>query len=180
MFLDMEEIWKDVNEYEGLYQVSNLGRIKSLEGKKIVFLKHLSKEKILIVKKNRCGYLYVGLSKDLKRKSYTIHRLIAKAFIQNPDNKLTVNHINGIKTDNRVENLEWNTSTENVYHKNNILGKHCRGENSGMSKLTEKDVLEIRSKYIPYKYSTTKLGEEYNVHNSTICSIINNKIWKHI
>lgn len=94
-----QEIWEDIKEYEGLYQVSNFGRVKS-------------KRKIL--KPRDCkGYYIVGLCKNGKRKNFRINRLVAQAFIPNPNNYPCVNHINGIKTDNKVENLEWCTYSYN-------------------------------------------------------------------
>ena len=95
------EIWKDIEGYEGLYQVSNLGRVKSLGNNKT------RKEKILKSTKNTNGYLEVQLCKEGKHKKYLTHRLVAQAFIPNPNNLLEVNHINEDKTDNRVDNLEY-------------------------------------------------------------------------
>ena len=103
------ENWKDIEGYEGLYQVSNMGRVKSLErfrkGKhnSLVFVN----EKILKSRKDGGGYLRVSLSKEGKIKTFKVHRLVASAFIDNPNNLLEVNHINEIKDDNRVNNLEW-------------------------------------------------------------------------
>ena len=96
-----EEIWKDIAGYEGLYKVSNLGRVKSLN--------YLRKgiEKDRIPNKNNSGYLIVGLHKDGKIKNFLIHRLVAEAFIENVNDLPQVNHIDENKLNNRVENLEW-------------------------------------------------------------------------
>ena len=100
----MVEIWKDIKGYEGLYQVSNLGRVKSLE--RIITKKNgvtlPIKEKILQYGIDRKGYYFVGLYKNSKGKNKSIARLVAEAFIPNPDNKPEINHINTIRTDNRV------------------------------------------------------------------------------
>ena len=99
--MELKEIWKDIEGYEGLYQVSNMGRVKSLGNNKT------RKEKILKNSKGSIGYLQVGLYKEGKVKYFRVHQLVASAFIPNPDNLPQVNHRNEDKTDNRVENLEW-------------------------------------------------------------------------
>ena len=96
-----EEIWKDIAGYEGKYQVSNLGRVKSLN----YLRKGIEKERI--PNKNNSGYLIVGLHKNGKIKQFLIHRLVAEAFIENPENLPQVNHIDENKLNNCVENLEW-------------------------------------------------------------------------
>lgn len=124
----MEEVWKDVVGYEGIYQVSNLGQLKNI--------KH---NRLLTGAINRYGYVSVVLIKDKKVKNTRMHRLIAETFIPNPKNKNQVNHINGIKTDNRVENLEWVSNHENVIHawENGLtrpLWKNKFGKNHNRSK----------------------------------------------
>lgn len=113
-----EEIWKDIAGYEGLYQVSNFGQVKSLARIKTNKLigEHFVKEKIMKSRLSPSGYLSIGLTKNGKQIGYRVHRLVAQTFISNPENKAEVNHKNGIKIDNRIENLEWNTSSENTIH----------------------------------------------------------------
>ena len=111
----MEEIWKDIKGYEGLYQVSNMGRVKSLErtvwnGKGY----YKTPERILKAGANGDGYLSVNLCKDGRKKPYYVHRLVVQAFIENTQNLPEINHKNEDKTDNRVENLEWCNRSYNV------------------------------------------------------------------
>lgn len=118
------EIWKDIENYEGLYQVSSLGNIKSLErvitkimyGNKIG--KYTRKEKILKPGYLR-GYKHVVLCKEGNTKNFKVHRLVANAFIYNYENKPQINHKNRIKDDNNVLNLEWVTEYENTFHSKN-------------------------------------------------------------
>lgn len=107
----MNEIWRDVVGYEGLYQVSNIGRVKSLPRNGTI-----KEERILKPRITKNGYLYVHLRNGSISKYVKVHKMVAVAFIPNPENKPQINHINGIKTDNRVDNLEWNTASENMLH----------------------------------------------------------------
>lgn len=114
----MEEIWKDIDGYEGIYQISNLGRVKSLS--RVVIRKNGApngvKEKFFKRKVHSTGYYIVGLTQSGKTKNVKLHRLIAKAFIPNPKNLTDVNHINYDRSDNRIENLEWTSHRENGVH----------------------------------------------------------------
>lgn len=100
----MSEIWKDIQNYNGLYQISNLGRIRN------------KSNKIMHTKPSKDGYVRILLFKDGKYKSHYVHILVAKAFIPNPTNKAEVNHIDANKSNNCVSNLEWVTRSENHYH----------------------------------------------------------------
>lgn len=115
------EVWKDIKGYEGFYKVSSLGRIKSVKRFANVNLMYgikqrLVKERILKPFKKRRGYLGLRLCKNGGMFHKSVHRAVAEAFIPNPNNYPVVNHLNGIPTDNRVENLEWCTISENVRH----------------------------------------------------------------
>ena len=115
----MKEVWKDIKGYEGLYKISNYGRIKSLE--RIIPTKinnndfKLKREKILSPSKSKNGYLRICLFKNGNKKTYSIHRLVAQAFIPNPNNLPEVNHKDESKENNRVDNLEW---CNNIYNQN--------------------------------------------------------------
>lgn len=126
---------KYVKGYEGLYSVTPSGRIWS----------HANNGKWLTPSMNSRGYLCIGLRSGGKRKTFRLHRLIAEAFIPNPDGKPQVNHINGNKLDNSASNLEWSTASDNLQHAYDCgLKVAKRGENHGRAKLTEAQVAAIR------------------------------------
>lgn len=129
----MKELWKDINDYEGLYQVSNLGRVKSLT--RILNDGRIWKERILKPGKNKGGYLHVALCKNGKIKYFQIYRLVAQAFIPNPDSLPCVNHKDETPLNNNVENLEWCTQEYN-------LNYGTRNERSAKAK--SKNVLQLR------------------------------------
>lgn len=164
----MQEIYKDVVGYEGLYQVSNLGNVKSFKKDKNGVL--------LKPGKNTSGYLFVILYKNINKKCITIHRLVMLSFKKNISNKLEINHINGVKYDNRIENLEWCTSSENQLHAYKIGLKTAKGENHNRSKLTNEQVLLIRNDNRTHK----EIAKDYNVSKSTIWHIKHKRLWNHI
>lgn len=133
----MEELWKDITNYEGYYQISNLGRIKSLSRVIKLFNRgeFLSKEIILIPYKTKKGYLRVPLLKNKERKGYLVHRLVAKEFIKNPLNYDQVNHLDGNKANNNIYNLEWCNNSQNSLHSFRLgLQKPKIGANNGYAK----------------------------------------------
>lgn len=183
------EIWKDVIGYEGLYKCSNLGRIKSLERNVYNFtgLKKIE-ERLMRGSLNDWGYRTVRLSKGDDCKTTTFHRIIAIAFIPNPDNKLEVNHKNFNKDDNKTENLEWSTRIENCSHawdnkyreQGLDLSNKKRGEQVKCSKLTEIQVKAIRSAHERYGIGYLTLSKLCGVGQMTIKYIIERKTWHHI
>jgi len=178
----MQEIWKDCNcGFNGYYQVSNLGRVKSMprvvkrgKGSQSV------EDKILKTRICKFGYSFVGLYVAPKKQVFKkIHRLVAEAFIDNPEKKKCVNHINGIKTDNRAENLEWATHRENTLHAvENKLMRPPKGESHPYSILKNEDVLKIRE--LRKTLKNTEISKIYNISTRTVRNVVNYKSWKHI
>jgi len=126
------EIFRNIKGYEGLYQISNLGRVKSLLRKRVIV------RRILSPSKGGWGYYHVTLCKNGESKNAKIHRLVALCFMSNPKNKPEINHKNGIKADNRIENLEWVTKSENELHAyKNGLKKPLKGSLNPNAKLNE-------------------------------------------
>jgi hypothetical protein len=177
------EVWKDIEDFEGYYQVSNKGRVRSLHGDEPYILKQSIKQKY-------GGYWYVNMSVDGNQKSCEVHRLMAIAFIPNPDNKPCVNHIDGNSLNNELSNLEWCTYAENNEHAYRLglndkskfgkHGNHARGENHGRAKLSKNQVLQIRSIYEQGFESIRGLSKAYAVSKTTIERILNRDNWSHI
>lgn len=167
------EIWRDIAGYEGLYQVSNFGRIKSFSR---------NKSKILSNRKAPTSiYARIILSKNGITKTLSIHRLVAEAFIPNPENKPQVNHIDGNKFNNHVENLEWATASENTQHAFNTgLATALRGSQNGAAKLTAEQIAEIRASYIPYdeNFGVNALSRKFKVGSSTVSRIVKYETYK--
>lgn len=168
-----EEVWKDVVGYEGLYRVSNYGNVISIP--------RLSKKRnrIYAGQKLNCtkfltGYLNVGLSKDSITTKYNVHRLVAEAFIPNPENKATVNHKDGNKLNNNINNLEWNTYTENNRHAfaNNLIKRYCGKDNKASKPVSQYTRQNIKIKDFD---CIKEAARQTNTNGSSIGACCNNK-----
>ena len=151
----MEEIWKDISDYEGLYQVSNTGKIKSLN------YRHTGREKIMKHSVNNKGYLIVKLWKNRKVKSFRLHRLVAEAFIPNPNNLPFINHKSEIKTQNNVENLEWcDQKYNNNYgtRKERVIEKQINGKCSKLVLQIDKTTNEVIAEFPSINEVQRQLG----------------------
>lgn len=176
----MKELWKDIVGYEGMYQVSNTGKVKSAyEGcgrKKGSLLKGV----------NRGGYLRVTLTNSKRQsQTFTIHRLVLLTFLDNPERKLEVNHKDGQKSHNCLHNLEWATRLENQRHAIKLGLVNNSGENNVHSVLTKDDVLAIRkiaqtghvNNWTNTKKTHKEIGKEYGISDRAVCEIANNKTY---
>lgn len=173
----MEKIWKELPESNGTVFVSNDGAIKTER----VFTK-LARSKVLKQSIDKKGYCRVGVWIDGKIKTLKAHRVVATTFIPNPENKPQINHKNGIKTDNRVENLEWCTNKENSHHavKMGLFKPSLvRGEQHGHTKTTNEQILEIVKK-VKSGAMLKDVANEYGLSRTTLTDIIKGKVWSHI
>jgi hypothetical protein len=161
---------KDIKNYEGIYCVDIYGNVYSYPKRT---RKGFRKLKPTLINN---GYLQVDLCKDFKIKKYSVHRLIAETFIDNKELKPQVNHINGIKTDNSLENLEWVTRSENQLHSIAIGLRSAKGEKNSQSKLTNKIVLDIFKDKRMYK----EISKDFDISISTISGIKVGHSWSHV
>lgn len=176
------EVWKEIPDTEGRYQISSLGRIKSLpfmqKGNGSDFL---TKERIIKLGADKDGYLCFVYSINCKRSTKRVHRLVANAFIPNTYDLPVINHIDSNRANNSVDNLEWCTISYNTKHGFEDGNREpTNGEINGMSTLTEEEVLEIRRLYSTGKYSYAKIAENYNVGPGAIGKVVRKERWKHI
>ena len=158
----MKEIWKDIKDYEGHYQVSNLSRVKSIK---------FGKERILKPVTDRHGYLIVGLWQNNKHKTYKVHRLVAEAFLPNPDNLPQVNHKDENKLNNNVDNLEWCTNDYNYHYGTRI---------ERISKRRSKTVLQydLEGNFIREWKSTAECGRN-GFNQGHVAACCQGKLKKH-
>lgn len=173
-FMMEKETWKPIDEFNGDYDVSNLGNVRSWikQGRDKPYPRRQYKTH---------GYSYCNFKTEKKYFARRIHRLVAIAFIPNTENKPCVNHKNGIKDDNCVENLEWVTNSENDIHAfDSGLREPMKGEMNGHSKITNKDVLEIRELCVNSDLSQREIGERYGISQSVVSEIHNRNYWSHV
>ena len=172
----MEEEWREIPGYDGRYFVSSFGNVKA------VYKWVKNKEKILSPMLNKDGYYQVNLSKKRKITHHRIHRLVAMAFVENPNNYEMVNHKDENKLNNHVDNLEWCDHTYNIRY--GTRTKRCfetrRKKHLFGRILTKEAVNEIRSTCIPYdhQFGVKKIAEKYHVSTTAISSIVHNRTWK--
>jgi hypothetical protein len=175
--------WTNIKNWEGMYQVSREGEIKSVERmvERSDGRKQPIKESVIKGDFNNCGYRRVRLMRPGYIRRVFVHRIVAETFIPNPENLPCINHKNGLKWDNRVENLEWSDYPANVKHSYDTgLHVHAVGSDWWVSKLTEADVLEIRYRATTEDITQQKLGDEYGVSRKAIAKVIERKTWRHI
>jgi DNA-binding transcriptional regulator YiaG len=173
------ERWKDISEYEGMYQVSNLGNVKSLRRKKWNGFDYQEIVEKILAQKIHKQYKYINLCKSGEQKMIGVHRLVALSFIPNPEGKRYVNHKDNNPSNNHMDNLEWATQAENINHAVR-QGRFNQGTLSPRTKFTEEQVKEIRRKILAKEISQTKLAKELGVTQNCISEIVNRLTWKHI
>lgn len=179
-----DKIWYDVKSHEETHQVTRCGRVRVKDRQVIRSRKYngIWKKSVYLkrghdLKPSLTGDGYFQITLD--NTTFKVHRWVAETFIPNPDNKSQVNHINGIKTDNRVENLEWCTPRENVKHSYRT-GLACnKGERHPRSKLTDSLVREFRERCEAGE-KITQIAREYNLHHSTVQKAVRGNHWRHI
>lgn len=175
-------IWKDVVGYEGYYEVSNTGLVRSVDrcvNSRWGSPKKL-KGKLMKPYTNRYGYKMIVLTRLGKKRHQSIHQLVGKAFIENPESLETINHKDGNKLNNFVDNLEWSSFCDNHKHAISIGLIDSKGERNPKSKLTKTEVAEILYIHKTEGVLQKDLAKMFCVHVSTIQRILSGKSWNHI
>jgi len=183
MKLEKNEIIKDIDGWEKIYAITNLGRVWAYERvfDDCLCRTYIRRGRWLTPSLNNRGYTSVALCTKNTKATVSVHRLVAKAFVANPRNLNEVNHINGVKNDNRACNLEWVTHSENINHAVKTGLQHSlTSEKHWNVKLKKEQVEKIRKDYATNKYKQTELGRKYGVHKTTIGYIVNRKTWREV
>jgi len=168
----MKEVWKNIEGFNGNYQVSNLGNIKSLLGKKPRLLKQ-----VLCKNRDSIGYYRVNLYIGKSFKHYSVHRLVLSTFNKVEDNKPHVNHVDGNSLNNNLNNLERCTPSENISHAFRIGIMDIKGDKNPNNKLTSIDVIEIRKIFDNKEKSIRELSNMYGVCFESIRKIVKRMTW---
>jgi len=171
------ETWRDIEGYEGIYQVSDAGNVRSLD--RVDAAGHNLKGKPRKLYTQKDGYIVVGLTRDAVMRYRKVHRLVAAAFIPNPHNLPEVNHTEGNKADNRACKLEWCTKQENTDHAIKLGLRDSVGESNGNARLSEVDVVDIRW-WKGVGMSIADLAREYQVARASIRNIVTCRTWSHV
>lgn len=168
----MKEIWKDIKGYEGLYQASNLGRIRSFPRRGT----HCNSVKVLKSNKNHKGYLTLSLTKNCKRKTVSVHRIVALTFIPNPNNLPQINHKDGNKLNNNVENLEWVTNYDNMQHSIKLgLRKNSYKKGKEHFKSVIVNQYDLEHNFIKQWYCVNDIERKLGFNNKNICACCRKK-----
>lgn len=175
--MSSQETWKPIDGYVGLYDVSNLGRVRSLRSKTQAH--KLKPDGVLSLNKANRDYLRITLNDGCGQKTHLVHRLVASAFIGEIPTGYDVNHKNGIKTDNRVDNLEIVTKQRNSKHAVEMGMLKVVGSENPMAKLNESAVIDIKQRLFTGQ-SNASIARIYGVSGSAITMIKNNRTWKHV
>ena len=177
----MEEIWKPVEGYEGIYSVSSFGKVRREIKANGTYSGYILKPRIS-TKVGRKTYGSVALHYNF-RKDYLIATLVAQAFIGKKPENYQIDHKDCNKLNNRADNLEYVTGLENMKRarENNLIVRNpVRGSRNNFAKLKEDQVLEIRKNYVKREISHSAIAKRYNVSGGLITQILSRKIWKHI
>jgi hypothetical protein len=181
------EVFVDIQGYEGYYQVSNYGNVRSLD--RVIVEKsgktQTLKGRILKPRTNPGGYRYIELGKNGTKATFAIHHLVAQAFIPNPGNKRTVNHIDGNKLNNSLINLEWSTYSENLEHAyktglRRAVQIEAVGSKNYKRKLKSEQVLEIKRLLATGNLTHKEIATKFSIARSTITEIKSGRRWKHL
>lgn len=176
---DLEgEIWKPIKGYEGLYEISNMGRVKSLPRK--TKTKIMKSHNILRIMKRHTGYVQTKLCKNSKHIGPIVSRLVAEAFCNPPDYPWVANHLNCIRWDNRAVNLECISQSQNMRYSFKLGRKSQKGENNNQSKINMEIVKKIRKFAEENDHLSQKqIGEKFGLNREHIKDIINYKTWNY-